>query len=279
MRFAVVTDIHHGGVSFTKQGPAACGLLRRMLVAAGEAGASAVVDLGDRISDIDAATDATLLTEVAAVFRESNLPRHHVDGNHDRCFLTAAENDAVLGRAGWTRAVDLGPVRAIFWQPDVTLTRTRPLQLGDGDLDALAAVLGTSDRRTLLFTHVPLSGASMAGNMWFENNHAHAAYAADQAAIRAVLAAAPCPIIAFAGHVHWNSLSVVDGVAHVTAQSLTESFTTGGEACGAWGLVDIDADTLTWRVMGADPIELRLPFPAVRPRWAKPLPSFAKLIA
>lgn len=276
MRLALVTDIHHGRVSFTKQGPRAVELLRAGLARAAAQGVDAVIDLGDRISDVGEAADLALESEVGRVFAQSGLARHHVCGNHDRAFLTRAQNAAALDAPLGTRSVEAGEFRLAFWEPDVSLSRTKGFALAEGDLDALAALLATSDKRTLLFTHVPLSGQSMRGNFWFENNPAHAAYR-ETDAIRDVLAAAPCPILAVAGHVHWNSIVEIDGIRHLTQQSLIDSAYGHPEPAAAFGWLAIEGETVRWRVDGAWPLAAEFPFPARKPRRLRALPVFGAL--
>jgi hypothetical protein len=271
LRLAIVTDIHHGRDTFSKRGTVALPLLERVLAEA--EGADAVIDLGDRISDENAAEDRALLAAVAACFQRVAPPRHHICGNHDLAFLTRDENAAILETALDSRSVLVDAVRLLFWQPDVRLTRRRGFHLAPDDLAVLETLLLADDRPTILFSHVPLSGGSMRGNVWFENNPAHAAYA-EQDAIRAVLAQAPGPLLCLAGHVHWNSVNVVDGVAHLTQQSLTETFTTAPEAAEAFGMLEIDGHDVRWTVAGHDPIRLdwRLARP---PRPIRSLAPFA----
>jgi predicted phosphodiesterase len=275
-RIAVVTDIHHGRDTFTKRGSAALTLLRRFVEFANGEDMDAVIEMGDRISDEDHERDLTLAREVSDVLKELRAPRHHVCGNHDMAYLSLAENEAILDAPLRTRVVAIGDMRLVFWQPDVQLTRERGFHLADGDLAALERALHADDGRTLLVSHVPLSGGSMRGNFWFENNVGHAAYA-ETPAIRELIARAPCPVAAISGHVHWNSANTVDGSLHVTQQSLTESFTTGDAPAASFGLLSIDGETLSWRVTGEDPIELKAPFPMLRPVWSTPLPRFSEI--
>jgi predicted phosphodiesterase len=276
VKLAVVADIHHGRDTLTKSGGAALPLLQRFVDSAAHAGADAIIDLGDRISDVDRTSDIELARAVGDAFRRTNRPRYHVNGNHDRQFMTAADNEMALAASTGTRVAEAGGVRLVFWQPDVTLSEERPLRLEPGDLDALRDTLHASPQRTLLFSHVPLSGHAMTGNFWFEANPEYASYA-ETPDIRAVLAQAPCPIVAFAGHVHWNTLTTVDGTPHITCQSLTERATTGGAPAGAMGLVEIEGESLKWKVAGNDPIELVLRFPHEKPRWVRPLPAFREV--
>ena len=123
-------------------------------------------------------------------------------------------------------------------------------------------------------SHVPLSGHAQTGNYYFERNPGHATYA-EIAEIRGVIAAAPCPVIALAGHVHWNTLTMVDGTAHLTLQSLTETFTTG-EPAASTAVIEIDGDEFRWTVGGLDRVAVTLPWPKARPQWRAPLQAFSE---
>jgi hypothetical protein len=272
-RIAVVADIHHGRDTATKRGTAALGLLSRFVDGVNGGSFDAVIDLGDRISDVDAASDLALQREVANGFRRlGNKSRHHVVGNHDICCLSEADNAAILDSPVHTRAVVVGDCRVAFWQPDVSATLERPLSLRGGDLAALEALLGADDRPTLLVTHVPLSGHAQTGNYYFERNPGYASYA-ENADIRRVIAAAPCPVVALAGHVHWNTLTVVDGAPHLTLQSLTETFTTG-EPAGSTAVIEVDGDEVRFTVAGLDRLAVTLPWPKAKPQWRPPIRPF-----
>ena len=177
LKLAIVTDIHHGRDSRSKRGSAALPLLNNFLTAAVEADAQAIIDLGDRITDVDRETDLRLAEEVAQSFRKFRRHRFHIDGNHDRVFLSGDDNEALLESQTRTRATELGGIRPIFWQPDVTLDFEAGMRLAPNDLEDLRSILGGSEQRTLLFSHVPLSGQSMSGNHLFENNPTLATYA------------------------------------------------------------------------------------------------------
>jgi Icc protein len=276
VKLGVVADIHHGADEVTKKGTAALALLEQVLAAAKSAAVDAVIDLGDRISDVSPAIDDVLAGDVGLVFGRSGLVRHHICGNHDRACLTAAANAAALQAETGSRVHEIAGLRLILWQPEVRSSAVAGPRLGTADLAWLVDALAASDSPTLLFSHVPLSGQSMTGNFWFENNPGHAAYP-EQAQIRAALAEAACPLVAFAGHVHWNSLTIVDGVAHVTLQSLSETSATFPHPAGAFGLIEIGQEALRWPVSGRDPCAAELPWPPRRRFKLRPLPPFATM--
>ena len=91
--------------------------------------------------------------------------------------------------------------------------------------------------------------------------------------MRAVLRAAQVPVMWLSGHVHWNTVTVADGIPHFTMQSLTESFTTSPEPAAAWALLQLD-DAIDLRVFGRDPFAITLDAASTQRRWLTPLPEF-----
>lgn len=272
LRLAVVTDIHHGPPSAAKRGDAAMDGMAAFARFVAEARADLVLDLGDRITDVDAATDRQNLADVAESFRAVPAPVWHLNGNHDLDHLDPAENAAALGQEMGHALHDAGGWRIVLWRADARIRRdgSPGFVLDERDLVWLAAAMQAADRPCLVVSHVPLSGHAQTGNYYFENNPAFATYPG-AARIRAALALARVPVVCLAGHVHWNTITCVDGITHLTQQSLTESFTTGGEPAMAMGLVEL-GEAVRWEVAGADPIAF-----AFRPdtrRWTPPLPDF-----
>jgi len=272
LKLAVVADIHHGDDKLTKRGSAALGLLDDFFRFAGDWGADLVVDLGDRISDVDRETDARLLREVWERFAGLNTPHAHVNGNHDVAFLGEGANAETIGEDHASRSIEIKGWRLIFWLADAFIPEPAPFSIRRSDLDWLAAELPRSDLPTVLFTHVPLGGGSMTGNYWFQNNPEHATYP-NAAEARALIEDLGHVVLCVAGHVHWNTLHRANAVPHLTLQSLTESFATDGVAAGAWATLEL-ADEIRWRVHGRDPIEMVLPLRAPGARWEAPLPPF-----
>ncbi|QCI65870.1 metallophosphoesterase family protein [Phreatobacter stygius] len=275
VRLCLVTDIHHGKPSFTKAGPAALGLMAEFRRFVAETRPDAVLDLGDRISDEARDSDLVLEQEVAEAFAPIAVPRFHIDGNHDRDYLTVGDNDRILGRSAHHETLDLGDWRLAIWRADAKLHRPGGFALVEADLLWLADVVRSADRPLVIVSHVPVSGHSQVGNYWFENNPHYATYpSADR--IRAVLRQARVPVICISGHVHWNTLTTVDGIAHITLQSLTETFTTQGEAAGAFALLEL-SDTVLWQVHGRDPFTWSTDRADLARRWMTPLPDFREL--
>lgn len=272
LRLAIVTDIHHGTPSYAKRGDAALRLMGDFAKFVADTGASHVLDLGDRISDIDRDTDLRLEREVAEAFRAVSVPTFHINGNHDCDYLTVAENEEIFGQPMGHQVVDIEGWRIVLWRADAKIVDHR-FTLREADLLWLSHTMKQADRPVLLASHVPLSGHSQIGNYWFENNASVSTYPSLNR-IRAALAQASVPVLCIAGHVHWNTITNVDGITHLTQQSLTESFTTNGEPAGAMGLLEL-GDEVRWTVTGADPITFSFR-PEAR-RWCPPMPLFSEV--
>jgi HAD superfamily hydrolase (TIGR01450 family) len=85
-------------------------------------------------------------------------------------------------------------------------------------------------------------------------------------------------VLCIGGHTHRNHASTIDGIHYLTVQSLSDSYTTQGEAAGAWAMIELGEDVY-WRTHGRDPIEFRRPIRARNEHWLTPLPGFAEHLA
>ena len=274
-RIAIVADIHHGAPSHTKRGDAALDLMAEFATFVADANPDLVLDLGDRISDVDREADLGLQSEVAEAFKPISAPIRHINGNHDVHHLEAAENAEILAQDPGSEILDLGDWRIALWRADSRIRLDgdqRGFRLPEPDLLWLSRMAQATDRPTLVVSHVPVSGHAQTGNYYFEKNPEFSTYP-EAARARAVLSQARQPVVCLAGHVHWNSVAQVDGIAHLTQQSLTESFTTRGEPAGAFGLLEL-SDTVHWQVFGGDPFETRLT--PQSHRWTPPIGPFMR---
>jgi Icc-related predicted phosphoesterase len=275
IRLAFVTDIHHGEDHLTKKGSAALPLLAEFARFVAESGADAVIDMGDRISDADKASDLRLQREVAEAFRAIETPRFHVCGNHDLDYLSISENEQIFGQPLTPQTVDIGGWRLVLWRADAYIRRPGGFLLAEDDVQWLAGVVRTADRPLAIVSHVPVSGHSQAGNYYFENNAHYATYPA-ASRVRAVLRQARVPVVWIAGHVHWNTVTTVDGIPHLTLQSLTESFTTHPEPAASWGLLELGG-SIAWQVFGRDSSSFVVSAADAARRWVAPLPPFDQI--
>lgn len=273
LRLCLVADIHHGADSFTKKGSAALPLLAEFTRFANDAKPHAVIDLGDRISDVDTKTDQRLEREVADGFKAINAPTLHICGNHDRDHLSVAENEDILGQSLANQVVELEDWSLVIWRADTKIHRPGGFVLTEADLLWLAGVVRTATKPLAIFSHVPISGHAQQGNYYFERNPDASTYPGGAERARAILSSARVPVVAFSGHVHWNTLTMVNGQPHFTLQSLTESFTTNPEPAGSYALLELN-EHIDWTVFGKDTFSARLNAAETARRWVTPLPPF-----
>jgi hypothetical protein len=160
LRLCLVADIHHGEDSFTKKGRAALPLMEEFAHFANDVKPNVVVDLGDRISDVDSETDKRLERDVADAFKAVKAPVFHVCGNHDRDHLSVADNAEILGQDLMNQTVDLGDWTLVLWRADSKIHRPDGFVLPEADLLWLAGVVRTASKPLAIFSHVPVSGHS-----------------------------------------------------------------------------------------------------------------------
>jgi Icc protein len=282
-RIAIITDIHHGKDAEAKKGSHALRLLADFADFAEVHKPDLILELGDRISDVDRQTDLDLEHEVAEALApiKAIAPVLHICGNHDRDFLSVEDNEEIFGQMLGNLTIDLGGWRVVMFRADTRMRRPDGFRCPDSDIDWLAGVVADADRPLLIASHVPLSGHGQDGNYYFQNSLGFSRYP-QTSVLREVLRSCRQPLLCVAGHVHWNTVTTVDGVTHLTLQSLTESFTMSpdrghGAPAGAWGMLELGAENVAWRVHGEDTMALELPVKQLARRWYKPLPPLAEL--
>jgi len=267
-KIAILGDVHHGPPTATKKGELALSLLEGVVQAIEAEQPDLVLDMGDRINDIDPQTDRRLLREVSEVFRRISAPRVHLLGNHDMCFMDRQTNAEALGASASNQVRDLGVWRLVVFQPTVEILRPGGFApIAQGDLDWLASTLAASEQPAMIVSHVPVSGHPMESNYYFQGRAEFSTYP-NRAEVLRILDEAVAPIAWLSGHVHWNTCIRIAGIPHLTIQSLSESFTTGGEAAGAWGTLELSENGIALSLKGNDPVDMRLPMPRKGPkRW------------
>lgn len=276
MKLAILTDIHHGKPHHTKRGDRAMAEMARAAEHVNRIAPDLVFDLGDRITDADRAADLALMRDVADAFGALDAPTHHICGNHDRCHLSVRENEEIMGQVLANERIDAGRWQILLWRAEAKITDTgtyRGFDLPESDFLWLAHHLADATKPTLVLSHVPVSGHAQTGNYYFETNPDLSAYP-QTPRVRQALARARVPVVVLSGHVHWNTVTRIDGAVHLTQQSLTESFTTGGAPAGAWGVLELGADSIDWTVHGLDRISCSLPVSSQR--WVPPRAPFHK---
>jgi len=265
LRIALIADIHHGVDQGTKLGSAALTLLQPFVDWVNAIGPDLVVELGDRINDLDKDADRQWTRDIASAFTAVQRPCVHILENHDNNQLSRAESEDVMQTTFASHSRDVQSYHLVFWNSAV-----QPVEggfhLAPEDLRWLAADLAATDLPTIIFSHLPLDNGSMIGNFYFEGAVPKGAHYVEGAAARDVIERSGNVIACLAGHTHWNARNTIDGVHYITIHSLTESFTTHPYPTGAFGILAID-ESLTVEVFGRDPALHRLPIKPLGYHW------------
>ena len=265
LKIAVIADIHHGIDVGTKLGSAAVTLMRPFVDWVNSVSPDLVVELGDRINDLDKYADIRWTKEVAKVFTEVKTACVHILGNHDDQRLARAESEDAMQTTFASHSRDVNGYHLVFWNSAVELQQGG-YHLPDNDLMWLATDLAATDLPTIVFSHLPLDNGSMLGNFYFEKLVPRGAHYAEGAAARDVIERSGKVMTCIAGHTHWNQRHTIDGVHYITIHSLTESFTTHPHPTGAYAILTID-EYLTVEVFGRDPALHRLPIKPLGFHW------------
>lgn len=272
-KIALIADIHHGPLSHNKApGWDALEVVRAFAAFANEVEADLLLDLGDRISDTTAEADRLAEREVVEALAAFRGQRVHLLGNHDVEKLTPADNADILGQPMQHRVVDLGQVRLIAFQPDAVMTKpTGFVPVADEHIAWLVEALEADERPAIIASHLPVSGHGQVGNFYFENAQRFSTYP-NAAVVRAAVEATGRAAAWLSGHVHWNTVTTVQGIHHFTLHSVSETFTTTPHPAAAYGFLEIADGRLDFTVHGREPMQVRLPFRrSGDQRWLPPL--------
>ena len=158
MKIAIISDIHFAG--------AAAGefdvrpVVDEFVGWASRIEADLLLDLGDRIDDIDRTADLANAGELARIFERFPGPRVHLLGNHDVVNLTGEDHRSLFGRLPGHQSIDLGRSCVRAWEPSVLLNRKAGFPAASGELDWLTKSLMSDDRPAIIVSHIPVSGAA-----------------------------------------------------------------------------------------------------------------------
>jgi 3',5'-cyclic-AMP phosphodiesterase len=239
---AVITDIHHGLDSEYVKGSMALPFFEEALVELERRRPSLLVDLGDRINQKALAGARVAMSEVAAGFCPLPLPRIHLQGNHD--LIPRSEQETLLGVPLGNRCLELGGWQLIFldtWDGSVGGA------LSPQTLAWLERTLASSELPAVVFSHQPLDGQPLPGNVFFGGPYRRQAHPQGHEAARRIMARSGKVKLAVGGHAHWNHSVTVAGIRYLTLAALVP-YAEGEDEGGSYGLLTLDSDTLQLEV-------------------------------
>lgn len=261
-KIAIIADIHHGEDRGSKRGSCAEKLVGEFLSWTETERCDLIVDLGDRISEVDPDTDFRLQSEVATWFRASKVQVRHINGNHDVDFLDSKKLAEAMGHEVHTSTMELGGYNLVFWCGSARLKyQVGIVEPSDQDLAELRQAIRSSSLPAVIFSHIPLNHPGFTGHFVHERIAPEAgAYAPEVSRkIRELLEKTEQVALCVNGHAHWNAYHTIDGIHYISVPSLTESFATYPDPNSAWSLLTLDGPDLTLKVFGKTPIEYSFP--------------------
>jgi predicted MPP superfamily phosphohydrolase len=164
LKIALIADIHHGVDQGTKLGSAALALMQPFVDWVNAIRPDLVVELGDRINDLDKDTDLKWTQDVVHAFTTVQCPCVHILGNHDANQLSRAESEEVMQTTFASHSQEVQGYHLVFWNSAVQFEQGG-FHLAPDDLRWLEADLAATDLPTLIFSHLPLDNGSMLGNL------------------------------------------------------------------------------------------------------------------
>jgi 3',5'-cyclic-AMP phosphodiesterase len=217
-----------------------------------------VVNLGDVIEDESPTADRENYRRFLAALSGLKAPLLHVAGNHDQVHLERSELAEFWGHTGplhYTR--DFGPYRVIVLRTD---HGAKDVRLEAAQIAWLESTLAEKNQPTLVFLHHPLCEMDVTGNPWFERQP-NICRVAERRKVREILERSAQVLAVFNGHVHWNYLSVINGIPYFTIQSLTENIEDDapGLPAAAWAVAELSDFRLEVRVHGEQPVQYGFP--------------------
>ena len=270
LRIAIVTDIHYGPDRYSKKGDEAIELLDIFVQKTNALKVDLVVDLGDRISNTDRDTDLNHLKNVSSLFQQLKVAHYHLIGNHDVVHMPISDQETVLNASLSHQSFDMSGWHLVFWSASCVLHGAAGFRLEQSDLDWLEADLKASTLPSVIFSHMPVDTGSMVGNYYFEKLYAGGGQHQNASIARQLIERSEKVVAVISGHVHWNQLHIMDGIPHISLQSLSETFTAHPHPAGAWGLLQL-GDTIKLDIAGREPMKFSLPVKQLNHHWLPPM--------
>ena len=272
LTLALITDIHFGEDRGFVRGSQFENMFRHFSAGVERETPDLIVELGDRINDLDAEIDRERIETVAGLFSQLRPASFHLMGNHDIGHISADENAEILGCPKGSHVLDKNGYRMVFWNPDPSLEGPAdipPNPAGDA-LDWLKMELDGADKPVILFSHYPLDGTPLTGNPYFEDKYKAIAYYPDTGRIRQAIEASGRVVACFNGHTHWFSHKFIDGIHYVTVPSFSETAFTYGEISHNYAIAKFEDTMLSLDIYGLNHFSMPLPLRKKGQHWEYP---------
>lgn len=247
LTLALITDVHHGSDSEYVRGSVALPLFEGALEEIQARRPALLVDLGDRINDREPNAARAAMTEVAARFRALSLPRVHLQGNNDNLSRLEQEELFAVQFGNWS--LELGGWHLIFLD---TFSGSVEGTVSAETLEWLGVTLEENTLPAVVFSHQPLDGQPLLGNVFFGREYLYQAHPKGHEAARRILTSSGKVRLAVSGHAHWNHRVTVAGIPYLTLDALVP-LAREPEDIGVYGFLTLDGASVVLEVFGRSP--------------------------
>lgn len=207
--------------------------------------------LGDLVQDAGYETDIENFKKGLNLFNQSDIPVHHLVGNHDTIDITVDEIRAMLGKESLYYSFDRGGFHFVIMYSNVPVAEEKISVIETDQLKWLEKDLSATPFPAMVFIHHSLADQNLTGNPWFEER-SFACLVSNRAEVRRILETSGKVIAVVNGHLHWNRIDFHNGIPHITVQSAIENFQNDDVPANSWGIIDLNENRVTVSVYGND---------------------------
>lgn len=260
LRIGLITDIHSGPDVDTRLGTAAFPLLdmfvEQMLQ---RFRPDLIVDLGDRINDVDVIGDTERIQQVRSRLESIGVPILFLHGNHDLINIDKGKMRELLGKKSDYESIDyLGYHIILLNTQDPTFGGVGGT-ISEDQLGWLKEDLDKCEGPVVVFSHHPLDEQEF-NSHWFFGEHPEFALAVNREYSRSLFTHSQKVRAVFNGHMHWNNIEIIDGIPYATIESLVDGGLTGGRPAGGFAeLVLEENGNIALEVRGELPMSFSYP--------------------
>ena len=245
LKIAVVTDIHYGLDQKTQTaGDMGLEMLQESLSQIENEDFDLLVDLGDRLNDQKLAEARACLKELAPIFRNIRMPRHHILGNCD--ILDVQKQEKILGTTLTNHSITMSGWHFLFLSSyDGSIGGT----LDNFALNWLERELESNNLPKIVFSHQPLDEEKLPENRFFSKDISQA-YSNGAAEARKIMEKSGKVKLVVSGHLHQNKISELNGISYCTITALTP-FRDSEKLEPAYAVLKLD-DKISIKVLGRE---------------------------
>ena len=249
---ALIADVHGGSDSAYVWGSAALPLFEQVLRELESLNPALLIDLGDRINETELEKAEVATAAVAELYRGVDLPKAFVQGNDD--LTPRREQEVLFGVPLGNRVLELSGWRLVFLD---TFDGSVEGVLSADTLGWLEHNLAESPLPAVVFSHQPLDGQPLPGNIFFGGADAHQAHPRGFEVARRIMERSRRVKLAVSGHAHWNHQVTVGGIPYLTQDALVPPIQIR-ENVGNYGLLMLTDDFMQLEVFGRSPWRVRV---------------------